>query len=112
MAQSTLQSWVRNHFNKEDWSDIVEHGCVSGFPYISYTRDCVRLYNRYEAEIWEMLSAEAEAYGAKSPIDFIWEAFSEQAKAGMYSADGFKDHLLWWAVETIAAGLLDPVAAV
>jgi hypothetical protein len=55
----TLKDWVNSKIEAGDWtaSEIMQHGCVSGFSGLIYYRETVALHDQYENEIWECLTA-------------------------------------------------------
>jgi hypothetical protein len=54
----TFQEWFEANLS-ESAADIASHGADCGFPNISYTRDCVELFDHFETEIWEMAVTDA-----------------------------------------------------
>ena len=50
----SFKDWFIEHLG-ESAQDIANHGADCGFGYITYTKECVELYERFEGEIWEML---------------------------------------------------------
>lgn len=99
MAKSTIRAWVKNHLSKSDLRDINSHGADSGFGGITYTSDCVRLFDRYADEIWNMAVNEAEEMDCRN----ICEMISQFNRTDMLQSwDTFRNLMLWFAVETIA----------
>ena len=65
-TESSLNEWFTNHLT-DYVDDIVSHGCVGGFPYITYYSDTVALHDKYEEDIWDMLYESAESMGQNIP---------------------------------------------
>ena len=88
----------------ESARDIAQYGADSGFPYITYTADCVDLYNQFEGEIWEMLTQDAEDCGHANAIEMV----STFGRLDMLETpDTFKNLLLWYACERRAREVSD-----
>ncbi len=85
--------------NLKDYaSDIAGHGADCGWPYITYTSDCVKLYDQHKEEIWEMLNEDADLE-QRTPMELV-AMFN---RADMADNDsGFKNLLVWYACERIA----------
>ena len=96
--ESKLYRWFWRNLRNEA-ADIAKHGAASGFPKITYYRDTVKIYNRFEDEIWEMAEQDAEDCGCKSVLEFF------ASLQGAHHADSphtFKNLLVWYACEKIA----------
>ena len=98
MGNSNFKAWFLENLG-EYAGDIAQHGAVSGFPHITYAKDCVALYDQFKDEIWEMLEEDAQSFGYPHPLAFL--ATFNQASMAM-SDNSFKNLLLWHAVERIA----------
>ncbi len=84
--------------------DISEHGADCGWPHISYTSDCVNLYDRFEDEIYDALNDDAESMGYGN----VEEMISNFGRADMLSwPEGRKNLLLWFMVERRAHELVN-----
>lgn len=99
MAEETFRDWFAANLG-EYRNDIAAHGADAGYPHISYTADCVALYDRFCDEIWEMAVKEAEEYGAANVCEFM--AGFNRADM-MTTLDQFKNLLVWFACETVAS---------
>lgn len=100
---NTLKDWVKQQYDRNELEDIVNHGCSAGFNGIIYYSETVELHDGYEDEIWDMLS-DAAIDCDKSVMELI-ASFNGSNDVG--SMDHLKNLLVWWAVETIAAELLE-----
>jgi hypothetical protein len=98
----TMQPTFKQWFKDEMWEyayDIAHHGADAGYPHITYTSDCVKLFDTYGDEIWEMAVEEAESLGCKNVCEMI-ATFGRADMLG--SLDQFKNLMVWYACETIA----------
>ena len=76
--------------------DITEHGCDGGFPHITYTSDCVELYDQFEGEIYDRLNETADDMSYTN----VEQLVSTFGRADMLSwPEGRKNLLLWFMVE-------------
>lgn len=95
-VQKAVRS-IRRLLNKAEREDVANHGADAGWSGFTYTRDCVKWYNRHEEAIWELLHNTAEDMGENVP----------QLIAGFGRIDmadspwGFKNLLAWFALEAI-----------
>jgi hypothetical protein len=104
MARSTpirakdFRAWFRN--NLKDYArDIANHGADAGYPWITYTADTVRLFDRFGDEIWDMAVQDADDMGHKNVAEMI-AGFS---RADMLEGlDQFKNLMVWYACEKLA----------
>jgi len=88
----------------ESASDIANHGADCGFPCITYTTDCVDLYNEFEDEIYDALNDDAENMGYGN----IEEMVSKFSRSDMLSTpEQRKNLLLWYMVERRAHEIED-----
>jgi len=84
--------------------DIAGHGADAGYPYITYTSDTVRIFDRFADEIWEMAVDEAEEMGCKNVAEMI----AGFGRADMLSGfDQFKNLMVWYACEKVAREMVD-----
>ena len=78
--------------------DLARHGADGGWPLLTYTSDVVRVYDKFEDEIWEMLFEDADDFGTP-----WWEMLGSMASRNpVGSADQFKNLLVWYAAERTA----------
>ena len=99
----TFKAWFDRNL-KEYARDIAEHGADAGYPYITYTSDTVKIYNKYEEEIWEKLNDEKEEMGLKSVPELI-ASFHRIDMADEPAQ--FKNLLVWFMCEEYARELTD-----
>lgn len=90
-----FSQWFKRNL-KDSARDIANHGADAGYPHISYTSDCVKLYNRFEEEIYEALNQDAEEFGMDS-VDALVATF--RRKDMLSTPDRRKNLLLWYMVE-------------
>lgn len=95
----TFKEWFDENLG-EYRRDIARHGCDAGFPHITYTSDCVDLYNQFEDEIYKALNDDAEEFGLDS-IDALTATF--RRKDMLSDPQQRKNLLLWYMVEREAA---------
>lgn len=93
--KQTFAQWFKENL-WEYRADILNAGCDVGFPLITYTSDCVELYNQFEAEIYEALNADAEGLGLSS-VDELTATFKRNDM--LNDPDQRKNLLLWYMVE-------------
>lgn len=95
---SKFRAWFDE--NLGEWAhDIARHGADAGYPHITYTSDCVKLFNEFEDEIWEMAVTMADDMGEKNVASFI--AGFKRADM-LESVDTFKNLMVWFACEELA----------
>ena len=94
----TLKDWVKEQIDEGcfTYDDIVSHGCVAGWPYLTYYHDTNLLYDQYDGDIWDLVNEGADSCG-KTAMEFI-AGWSQQH---MVSDATFKNNLVWFAVEEI-----------
>jgi len=84
-------------------SDVVTHGCASGIiSSLIYTHECISFYDRFESDIWELISDHLDCSGLTFG-QFI-DSFNDIEADCIES---FKNMLAWFAVETVALKLWD-----
>lgn len=95
---SEFRKWFRR--NLSDYAkDIANHGADAGYPRITYTSDCVKIFDRFADEIWEMAVEDAEEFGHKN----VAEMLASFKRTDMMSYwEGFRNLMLWYACEKVA----------
>ena len=89
-------------------SDIANHGADAGYPHITYYSDTSPIYDRFENQIFEALSDDAESMGYEN-IDAMTSQFG---RADMLDfPEGRKCLLVWYMCERRARELDDQEAA-
>lgn len=95
---NNFRDWFKENLN--DYAlDIASHGADAGYPSITYTSDCVEIYQQFESEIWEMLCEDAEDMGLDSPVHLIAQFNRIDMTA---TPEQFKNLLVWYACERTA----------
>ena len=105
-AQQTFRTWLTETLDAEQIEDLASHGADTGWPGLTYTSDCVELFDRFEGEIREALNEEAEACGYDSPEAFI-ATFSRRDM--LWSEDGRNNLLAWFMAERTAHEITEEV---
>lgn len=59
----TFRDWMRANFTAGELRDIVNHGVDCGWHGLTYTADTVKLFDKYEEEIWGVLADMADDMG-------------------------------------------------
>ncbi len=67
----SFREWLEAHLGEEGLEELARHGADAGFPGLTYTSDCVELFERFEEEIRAALEHDAEAHGCDSPEAFV-----------------------------------------
>jgi len=96
----TFAKWMKENLS-EYFEDIAGHGCVAGFPGLTYYTDTCELYDKHEDEIWQMLADDAEGLGHSHPLELI---ASFNGAENVWGDEQFKNLLVWYAAERIARG--------
>jgi hypothetical protein len=96
----TFRAWFKANL-ADSARDIAGHGADGGFPGITYTRDCVKLFDRYGDEIWAMAVEQAEDMGEN--VGTMIAGF--RRKDMLDSLDSFKNLMVWFACEELAREL-------
>ena len=100
----SFENWMKRHFTRQELREIAEHGADAGWPHITYTTDCVKVFDRYADEIWGWIVEDAEDSGKKNAAAFL----AGVGRADMLDDwDRFKNLLLWYAVERTARQLTE-----
>lgn len=102
IRSKSLRQWVRANFDKEQLEDIMTHGCVSGFPGVTYYKDTGKLYDHFSDEIWQMVYDGSQDAGM-SELEYI--ASFNGSNVGSHAQ--FANLLVWFAVEEIARELTE-----
>lgn len=103
LRAKTFAGWFNANL-RDNAKDIAAHGADCGFPNISYTRDTVKLFDKFGDEIWEMAVQDAEELGEKNVAAMI-AGFS---RADMLTGlDQFKNLMVWYACEKLSREITD-----
>ncbi|OGI04897.1 MAG: hypothetical protein A2X42_05720 [Candidatus Margulisbacteria bacterium GWF2_38_17] len=81
--------------------DIAFHGCITGcVSELIYTQDCRSFYNKFEQNIWDIISEFRESTGQK--LGEFLDSFNNIIE----DEDTLKVYLCWFAVEQVAYQIL------
>ena len=105
-AAQRFREWLRATLDAEQITELAAHGADTGWPGLTYTSDCVELFERYAEEIREALHEDTEAFGYDSPEAFMatWRRSDM-----LWSEEGRKNLLVWYMAERTAYGLVEGV---
>ena len=103
----TFRSWLTETLDPEQIEDLAGHGADTGWPGLTYTSECVELFERYEDEIREALNEDTEAYEFDSPEAFV---ATFRRSDMLWSEDGRKTLLAWFMAERTAHEITEEVA--
>ena len=95
----TFKAWLTDTLDPEQIEDLASHGADAGWAGLTYTADCVELFERFEDEIREALNENAEAFGYDSPEAFM-ATFARRDM--LWSEDSRKALLVWFMAERTA----------
>ena len=107
--RQSLSYWLIKYMDKKSpyydmdsqLKDLVNHGCASGcIGDVIYTWDCLKFYQKYEQQIWELVYEFWQDTG-QSLGQFI-DSFS----VGIEDEDSLRTYLSWFAIEQTAFRLL------
>ncbi len=94
----TFKEWMLNQFNRDELSDIVKNGAISGFHGLIYYHETTALYNQFHEEIWDMLHDEADSQG----IEILELITDFNGAKNVCSECTFKNLLVWFGAEKVA----------
>ena len=100
----TFKEWFVKNLAEDCGRDIANHGADAGYPYITYTRDTVKLFDRYADDIWNMAVDCSEQMGCKNVADMIAQFRRQDMLADI---DQFKNLMVWFACEELSRELED-----
>lgn len=103
IRSKSFRDWMQANFDKDDLRDIARYGCGNGFPGLTYYTDTVKLYDRFEDEIWERAYEYAEGMDYTSILDMLANANGADVATGTQ----FKNLMVWLVAEEIARELTD-----
>lgn len=102
----TFRRWME--VNEKDYlNDIANHGCVSGFPGLTYYTDTQALYARFSGEIWRIAEQVADCAGYDSVLGFLVSCCNGAAQ--VTDAAMFENLMVWLVAEEIARRLVEEV---
>ena len=100
---TTINSWLLEGQKEERFliSDIAKHGCAGGVSGLTYYNETSAFYDAHEAEIWTILSDEADAAGILNGLMLYNICKNPEDLTTL------KNDLVWFAVEVAARELQD-----
>ena len=99
-----FRAWLTETLDADQIEDLAGHGADAGWPGLTYTSDCVELFERFQDEIREALNEDAEAYGYETP-EALEATFSRSDM--LWTEDGRKNLLAWYMAERTAHEITD-----
>lgn len=94
-----FRAWLTENLDAQQIEELAQYGADAGWPGLSYTSDCVALFDLHADEIREALNEDTEEFGYDSPEAFV----ATFARADMlWSEDGRKNLLVWYMAERVA----------
>lgn len=99
----TFRAWFKANL-KDSARDIAHHGADAGYPCITYTSDCVAIFDKFGDEVWTMAVEQAEALGCSNVAEMISGFRRRDMMEGL---DQFKNLMVWYACEELARELHD-----
>lgn len=102
----TFKQWFKYNFTKGEMKDIAEYGAHGGFHHITYYNDTIKIYNKFEDDIWASLADDAEDMGMDI-IAMISETFNQKSVMMIDSATQFKNLMVWYMCEKLARELTE-----
>jgi hypothetical protein len=101
-APTTFHAWLQETLDPDQIADLARYGADTAWPGLTYTADCVELYDSYADEIREALNQDAEDFGYDCPEALI-ATFAR--KDMLWSEDGRRSLLIWYLAERTAQQL-------
>jgi hypothetical protein len=98
---TTFKTWFNKNL-KDSARDIANHGADAGYPHITYTSDCAKLFDKFGDEIWNMAVEDADDMGCKNVAEMI-SGFVRSDMLG--DLNQFKNLMVWYACEKLAREL-------
>ena len=98
-SAGSFREWLEMNLGAKQLKELARHGADAGFPGLTYTSDCVELFERFEDEIREALEEDAEAHGYDCPEEFV-ATFNRSDM--LWSEDGRRTLLVWYMAEQFA----------
>jgi hypothetical protein len=110
--KTSLEAWLIRYLCKlvgydirSHLKDIATHGCVSGcVNELIYNPDIIRFYQKYEPQIWAMVSEYIQSTGQS------FGQFLDSFKGVMEDETDFKIALSWFSVEVLAYRFLEQLS--
>lgn len=100
IRSKTFKQWFHSQFSRQEMREIYNHGAGGGFRFLTFFHDTVKLYDRFEDELWEMLSRDASDLGYDNVCSMIGELPMGIQIDTSYE---FKNFVVWYAAEQLAS---------
>lgn len=91
---NSFKIYITENYSHNELADIANHGCSGGVSGLIYYNELISLYQKYMADIHEIVGEYMDETGGDQMPEFITK---ELAHAG-----GFASAIVWFAVEYIA----------
>lgn len=96
-GENGFREWMLDKFDADELRDMARYGVAGGFSGLIYTSDITALYDRYEHDIWDILSEVADGLG-QSVLSLL-----DNVDGGKtISPEQYKTTAVWVAAETVA----------
>ncbi len=98
-----FKKWMIKEFEEDELKDMVTHGVGGGFSGLTYYSETVRLFEKYQDEIFEKLSDTTREQG----YDNIYELLATFNKTHMpWNYTQFANQLVWFMAGETAGEIL------
>lgn len=101
---ATFREWLTETLDAEQIAELADHGADAGWPGLTYTSECVELYDRFAGEIREALNQDAEDFGYPNPDAFV---ASFRRSDMLWDDEQRKNLLAWYMAEKVAREISD-----
>ena len=99
----SFKAWMLANFTKDELPDIARQ-VDAGWAGLTYYKDTVALYEKFDEEIWAALYEDAQSFGAPNVVQFI----ADLGGAKDVNDDAhFKNLLVWYMAERVARELTE-----
>ena len=96
---NSFKEWLKTNLTKEDLTDIAENGLDNNFyDGMSYYKDRVELYQKFESDIWKSVFDDAESQGENNHFSCLAQC---SALNNMRDLRSLKIALVAYAAESI-----------
>jgi len=102
-VKQSFKAWMKENYEDDELEDIAKYGAQSGFHGMIYYHETSKLYDKYHQDIWTMINEDADDMGL-SAIEMI---SSFNGGKDVYDDKTFKNLLVWYSAERVAAELTD-----
>lgn len=94
----TLKNWVKKQVQEGTFTadEVARHGCVNGFPGLTYYHETSLLHDKHEDEIWDLVYDQSADSGERNMLTWI-STLNGSENVG--SLTQLKNLLVWFAVE-------------